>query len=154
MGTLLADPIEVKAVTEAYRKRTDGVQFCAIGSVKSNMGHPLQAAGIAGMIKILLAMQKGQIPPTINCDKPHPRFKFEESPFYPVTGLQDWTGGKRRAAISSFGFGGTNVHMIVESPPEDYVPRRKMRPITEFKRKEFRTWNDPPPTNWQKTPLN
>ncbi|QRN93164.1 SDR family NAD(P)-dependent oxidoreductase [Archangium violaceum] len=115
-GTLLGDPIEIKAATQVYRQYTQRRQYCALGSVKSNLGHTMTAAGITSLIKVLLSMVNRKIPATLNCSSPHPRFKFQESPFFPNTGLRDWTPekGSRLAAISSFGFGGTNCHMIVE----------------------------------------
>lgn len=115
-GTLLGDPIEVKASTEVYREYTDRRQYCAIGSVKSNLGHTMTAAGVVSLVKVLLSLQHGKIPATLHCARPHPRFRFEESPFFPALELRDWqpNGRSRLAAISSFGFGGTNCHMILE----------------------------------------
>jgi acyl transferase domain-containing protein/short-subunit dehydrogenase/acyl carrier protein/ubiquinone/menaquinone biosynthesis C-methylase UbiE len=115
-GTLLGDPIEIQAATQVYREFVDKEGFCATGSVKTNVGHMLTAAGVCGFIKVVLSLNKGKIPPTLNCDNPHPRFKFDKSPFFPVTSLTNWTqsAGERLAAISSFGFGGTNCHMIVQ----------------------------------------
>ncbi|SFE51876.1 probable biosynthetic protein, Pnap_2097 family [Chitinophaga sp. CF118] len=115
-GTLLGDPIEIKAATEVYRASTANKQYCAIGSVKSNLGHTMMAAGVTGLIKILLQMEHNQLAPTLHCESLHPRFKFEESPFYPNTKLREWNADKKIAAISSFGFGGTNCHMVIEKP--------------------------------------
>lgn len=114
-GTLLGDPIEIKAMTEVYQQYTNKKNYCAVGSVKSNIGHILRAAGIASLIKVILAIQHQTIPPTLNCEQPHPRFNFDSSPFYPVTKPTPWEEiqGVRRAAISSFGFGGTNCHLII-----------------------------------------
>jgi acyl transferase domain-containing protein len=119
-GTALGDPIEVLALTEAYRASTDKTQFCAIGSVKSNVGHLDAAAGMSSLIKTALALKHGQIPPSINYTSPNPRIDFAGSPFYVNDKLIDWqtTGLPRRAAVSSFGFGGTNAHMILEEAPE------------------------------------
>jgi acyl transferase domain-containing protein len=119
-GTLLGDPIEIKAATEVYRETTPAEGYCAVGSVKSNMGHLLHAAGVASFIKLTLALQHGFIPPTLNCENPHPRFRFEQSPFYPAVTGQPWPdrGRPRCGAVSSFGFGGTNCHMILESSAE------------------------------------
>lgn len=141
-GTLLGDPIEIKAATEAYRTYTTDKGYCAVGSVKSNMGHAITAAGMAGLIKILLSMKNRKIPPTLNCEHPHPRFRFEDSPFYPNTSLRDWEpiNGIRRAALSSFGFGGTNAHLIIEEAPE-VISRtgalRQSLPVTKFKKKYY-----------------
>lgn len=140
-GTLLGDPIEIKALTQVYRAFTQNKQYCAVGSVKSNIGHLIRAAGIAGFIKVLLALQHQTIPPTLNCEKPHPRFKFEDSPFYPITQAKAWNpkNGTRYAAISSFGFGGTNCHVILEefSPPSQYVQTRHPLPPTQFQQKRY-----------------
>ncbi|MDA8562037.1 SDR family NAD(P)-dependent oxidoreductase, partial [Gammaproteobacteria bacterium] len=138
-GTLLGDPIEIKAATEVYRSYTNKVGYCATGSVKSNLGHTMMAAGITSLIKVILALKNKQIPATLNCEKPHPRFGFKESPFYPNTKLTEWNpeGGIRRAAISSFGFGGTNAHLIIEQAPDDYTPNRSSLPFTVFNRKHF-----------------
>jgi acyl transferase domain-containing protein len=143
-GTLLGDPIEIKAATTIFRKYTDEKQYCAVGSVKSNVGHLLRAAGIVGVIKLLLTMKNKQLPPTLNCEHPHPRFKFEESPFYPIREMKEWKprNGVRRAAISSFGFGGTNGHLILEAfDPEtadQYEQKRHELPLTHFRRKLYR----------------
>ena len=115
-GTLLGDPIEIRAATQVYQAYTNEKQYCALGSVKSNIGHTMTAAGVASLIKVLLSLQHKKIPATLHCSQPHPRFKFGESPFYPNTELSDWLprNGTRIAAISSLGFGGTNCHMIIE----------------------------------------
>ena len=143
-GTLLGDPIEIQAASQVYQKYTNKNQYCAVASVKSNMGHSLRAAGVAGFIKAVLAMQNKYIPMTINCLSPHPRFKFEASPFFPAAQGRHWKpeGEKRIAAISSFGFGGTNCHMILEeftsSHQHGYALIRNPLPITNFKRKYYR----------------
>ncbi|MDB6041103.1 MAG: pks1, partial [Verrucomicrobiales bacterium] len=115
-GTMIGDPIELKALTEVFRKHTGEKQFCALGSAKTNIGHLHSAAGIASFIKVTLALQHGELPPTLHCDTPNPRFDFAASPFYPNVKLEPWRprGGRRRGAISSFGFGGTNCHLILE----------------------------------------
>ncbi|MCB0207830.1 MAG: SDR family NAD(P)-dependent oxidoreductase [Anaerolineae bacterium] len=137
-GTLLGDPIEIKAATEVYRQYTSERQYCAVGSVKSNLGHTMTAAGITGLLKLILSLEHHQIPATLHCEKPHPRFGFNESPFYPNTGLKDWKprNGRRIGAISSFGFGGTNCHMIVEEGSQLHQTRRPLPP-TPFKRKQY-----------------
>ncbi|MGZ7443443.1 SDR family NAD(P)-dependent oxidoreductase, partial [Paenibacillus sp. TH7-28] len=118
-GTMIGDPIEVKALTRVFAKRTDRKAFCGLGSVKANIGHLDTAAGIASLIKVVLALHHGQLPPVLHLNEPNPRFRFVDSPFYPNGSLQEWAGadGVRRAGISSFGFGGTNCHMIVEGAP-------------------------------------
>ena len=141
-GTLLGDPIEVKAATQVIGARTRERQFCGLGSVKSNMGHTFHAAGAAAFIKVMLALEHKQIPPTLHCEKPHPRFHFEDSPFYPATRLVPFPdrGGARRAGISAFGFGGTNCHLVVEEfDPVDrrYQPVRKALPLTQFNRQRY-----------------
>ncbi|MCB0197237.1 MAG: SDR family NAD(P)-dependent oxidoreductase, partial [Anaerolineae bacterium] len=137
-GTLLGDPIEIRAATEVYRQYTQAKQYCAVGSVKSNLGHTMTAAGITGLIKLILSLQHQQIPATLHCERPHPRFGFSESPFYPNTGLRAWEprGGRRVGAISSFGFGGTNCHMIIEEGNQPH-PVKKPLPPTRFKRKRY-----------------
>lgn len=119
-ATPLGDPIEVEALTLAFRDKTDKKQFCAIGSVKSNFGHLTPAAGVTGLIKTVLAMRNKKIPATLHFCSPNPAIDFENSPFYVNNKLIDWKTDDipRRAGISSFGVGGTNVHVIVEEPPE------------------------------------
>ncbi|MBF0442950.1 MAG: SDR family NAD(P)-dependent oxidoreductase, partial [Oligoflexales bacterium] len=114
-GTMIGDPIELKALTRVFAEFTNERQFCDIGSVKTNIGHLLSAAGIAGFIKLALSIQNKIIPPTLHCEKPNSRFKFENSPFHPSIALKKWKPkeGVRRGGISSFGFGGTNAHIIV-----------------------------------------
>ena len=138
-GTLLGDPIEIKAATEVYRNFTQDAGYCAVGSVKSNVGHTMTAAGVVGLIKILLAMKHRQIPATLHCESPHPRFEFDQSPFYPNTALKPWQPkeGVLRAAISSFGFGGTNCHLIVEESPQNHLVKRLPLPTTPFNRMHF-----------------
>ena len=140
-GTLLGDPIEIKAATEVFRKYTDKNQFCAVGSTKPNVGHSLTASGMAGFVKILSAFKNKQLPPTINCEQPHERFQFERSPFYPNTELKPWDvqNKNRIAAISSFGFGGTNSHVILEEyiPHNEWIQKRYSKPLTIFNRKKF-----------------
>lgn len=141
-GTPLGDPIEVKAATEVFREYTPDVGYCAIGSVKSNIGHLLSAAGIASLIKVLLGLHHRQIPPTLNCMDAHPRFDFEHSPFYPNLQLRPWEdmNGPLRAGVSSFGFGGTNCHVIVEDfDPSTTGHKIRRQPLsgTDFKRKRY-----------------
>lgn len=124
-GTPLGDPIEVKALSQAFRTCTDRVGFCGIGSVKANVGHTTMAAGVAGLIKVLLAMRHGKLPPAVHFDGPNPHIDFDGSPFYVVRELTDWRpgpSGGRVATVSSFGFSGTNCHIVVAEPPRP-VPR-------------------------------
>ena len=118
-GTTLGDPIEVAALHRAFRAGTDKKNYCAIGSVKTNVGHLDAAAGIAGLIKTVLALDRKLLPPTLNFETPNPQIDFENSPFYVNTELSEWkaNGTPRRAGVSSFGFGGTNAHVILEEAP-------------------------------------
>ncbi len=122
-GTPMGDPIEVRALTAAFRERCNRTGFCAIGSVKTNIGHADTAAGIAGLIKTVLALQHRQLPPSLNFEQPNPRLELGSSPFVVSTALTAWTGPlPLRAGVSSFGMGGTNVHVIVEEAPPVPVP--------------------------------
>jgi amino acid adenylation domain-containing protein len=118
-GTPMGDPIEIAGLTKAFRRNTDARRFCAIGSVKSNIGHLDTAAGVAGLIKTVLSLQHGQIPATLHFQSPNPKIDFENSPFYVNEVLRDWKrkDGPRRAGVSSFGIGGTNAHAILEEAP-------------------------------------
>jgi acyl transferase domain-containing protein len=118
-GTSLGDPIEVAALTKAFRAHTDGIGFCALGGVKGNIGHLEASAGVAGLIKTVLVLQKGEIPPTLHFSAPNPRIDFAQSPFFVADKLLDWkrTGEPRRAGVSSFGVGGTNAHIVLEEAP-------------------------------------
>jgi polyketide synthase PksM len=126
-GTKLGDPIEVHALTESFREYTDRRQYCAIGSVKTNVGHTVTAAGVVGVIKILLALKHKKIPASLNYSIPNRHIDFENSPFYVNTSLTPWTVGKngrRRAAVSSFGFSGTNAHLVIEEYVAADEPKR------------------------------
>ncbi len=115
------DPIEVVALTKAFRAFTAETQFCAVGTVKGNIGDAGEAAGIAGLIKVVLALQHREIPATVPVDHPHPEARFEDSPFYVNTALRDWTvpaGRRRIAGVTALGEGGTNLHLIVEEAPD------------------------------------
>jgi acyl transferase domain-containing protein/enoyl-CoA hydratase/carnithine racemase/acyl carrier protein/SAM-dependent methyltransferase/NADP-dependent 3-hydroxy acid dehydrogenase YdfG len=115
-GTKLGDPIEMEGLKQAFKKYTQKQEYCALGSVKSNIGHCLTAAGVAGFIKVMLALQHQQLPPTINFERLNEHIELKGSPFYVNQRLQEWKqpgGGRRRAAISSFGFSGTNAHVVV-----------------------------------------
>ena len=119
-GTPLGDPIEVSALTQAFRASTDRTRFCALGSLKASVGHMESAAGVGGLIKTVLALKNGEVPPSLHFKTPNPRIDFDGSPFYVNTRLKTWerNGGPRRAGVSSFGMGGTNAHVIVEEAPE------------------------------------
>ncbi|MDZ7963669.1 MAG: SDR family NAD(P)-dependent oxidoreductase [Nostoc sp. DedSLP03] len=115
-GTTLGDPIEIAALTQAFRNKTQKQQFCAIGSVKTNIGHLDTASGIAGLIKTVLALKHRLLPPSLNFKHPNPKIDFANSPFYVNTTLSDWQTDQtpRRAGVTSLGVGGTNVHVILE----------------------------------------
>jgi acyl transferase domain-containing protein len=118
-GTMIGDPIELRALARAFAK--DPPAHCAIGSVKTNVGHLLSAAGIASFIKVVLALHHRTLPPTLHCQQVNPRFEFERTPFRPVVEARPWAAqaGVRRAGISAFGFGKTNVHVIVSERPAE-----------------------------------
>ncbi len=120
-GTPLGDPIEVQALTKAFRADTDQRGYCALGSVKSNVGHLGIAAGITSLLKTVLALKHRQLPPSLHFEQPNPEINFAHSPFFVNTQLMPWPRGDqpRRAGVSSFGIGGTNVHVIVEEAPEN-----------------------------------
>ncbi|WP_437608191.1 type I polyketide synthase [Sorangium sp. So ce834] len=127
-GTPLGDPIEIAALTRAFRATTDRKGFCAIGSAKTNVGHLDAAAGVAGLIKAALAVAHGRIPPSLHFRAPNPALDLENSPFYVAAELAAWTpeGAPRRAGVSAFGLGGTNAHVVLEQappPPEMDPPR-------------------------------
>ncbi|MEN3615160.1 SDR family NAD(P)-dependent oxidoreductase [Plantactinospora sp. ZYX-F-223] len=119
-ATILGDPIEFAALTTAYRADGGQRRYCALGSVKPNIGHLDAAAGIAGLIKTVLSVEHGQIPPMLHYERPNPRIHLDDSPFYINTELMPWpaTPGPRRAGVSSFGLGGTNAHVVLEQAPE------------------------------------
>ncbi len=118
-GTAVGDPIEVKALTQAFRAQTAKAGYCAIGSVKGNVGHLGPAAGVAGFINAVLALDRQLIPPSINFEQPNPAIPLAETPFALHTVARPWprSDRERRAGVSSFGIGGTNAHVIVEEAP-------------------------------------
>ena len=126
-GTSLGDPIEIEALTQAFRETTDERQFCKVGSVKTNIGHLEASAGVAGLIKVLLMMKHRKIPKSLNVQTPNPVIDFESSPFGIASELEDWSprieGQPLRAGVSSFGMGGANSHALIEEhlgqPSED-----------------------------------
>lgn len=117
-GTMLGDPIEVLGLTNAFMKYTDKKQFCGIGSVKTNIGHTVGAAGCANILKVILSMEKGVIPGSLNFEEPNTHIDFIRSPLYVADKNMQWVRGdtNRRAGISAFGFSGTNCHVIIEEP--------------------------------------
>lgn len=119
-GTDLGDPIEIAALTKAFRAYTKKNQFCAIGSVKTNIGHLVNAGGMASLIKAVLAMQHKTIPASLNFKEPNPKIDFVNSPLYVNSKLAKWEteGVPLRAGVSSFGIGGTNTHVILEEAPK------------------------------------
>lgn len=132
-GTELGDPIEIAALTQAFRVETQQRQFCALGSVKTNVGHLNIASGIVGFIKTVLALRYQQLPPSLHFETPNPQINFEQSPFYVNTNLSDWprTPDRRRAAVNSLGIGGTNAHIILEEAiqPKQADPPEPDRPV-------------------------
>jgi acyl transferase domain-containing protein/surfactin synthase thioesterase subunit len=117
-GTVIGDPLEIDALTRAFRTRTERRAFCAIGSVKTNIGHLEQTAGLAALIKTALALKHGKIPPSLNFQKPNPKIDFAASPFFVNTQCRDWPAGDRPrlAAVNSLGLGGTNAFVVLEEP--------------------------------------
>ena len=132
-GTYKGDPIEFTGLTAAYRERTDRRGYCAIGSTKPNIGHLDSCAGMAALIKTILVLRHGVIPPLANFTTPNPALDLDNSPFYIPTAPVEWPRGAepRRAGITSLGVGGTNVHMIVEEAPPP-VPRPAAAPLPVF----------------------
>ncbi len=117
-GTPVGDPIEMRALTKAFRTSSKRSGFCAIGSVKTNIGHLDAAAGMAGLIKTVLALQHRQIPASLNYSRPNPEIHFAATPFFVNTQLTDWkSAGPRRAGVMSTGMGGTNAHLVLEEAP-------------------------------------
>jgi polyketide synthase PksM len=119
-GTRLGDPIEYQALTRAFRHDTDKRHFCALGSIKTNIGHTTAASGVAGVIKAVLALQHRQIPPSLHFENGNAHIDMQDSPFYVNTKLRDWpveVGKRRCAAVSSFGMSGTNAHLVLEEAP-------------------------------------
>lgn len=123
-ATSLGDPIEIEALTKAFRQKTQKKGYCAIGAAKSNFGHLATAAGMAGLIKTVLALQHRMIPPSLHFESPNPEINFDETPFYVNRELRDWqvNGYPRRAGVSSFGMGGANAHIILEEAPAREIP--------------------------------
>jgi acyl transferase domain-containing protein/acyl carrier protein len=125
-GTPLGDPIEIAALTEAFSASTERTGYCAIGSVKTNVGHLDAAAGVTGLIKTALALENRELPPSLHFEEPNPKIDFANSPFYVNSALTEWKEGPTpcRAGVSSFGIGGTNAHVVLEEAPEPAAPDR------------------------------
>ncbi|WP_394823560.1 type I polyketide synthase [Pendulispora albinea] len=121
-GTPMGDPIEVEALTRAFRRHTQRVRYCALGSIKTNLGHLDAAAGIAGLIKTVHALRHRELPPNLHFTRANPQMDLEASPFYVSSNLEPWApdAAPRRAGVSSFGVGGSNAHVVLEEAP----PRR------------------------------
>ena len=129
-GTALGDPIELAALTQVFRAATDRVGFCGIGSVKTNIGHLDAAAGIASLIKAVLALKHRQLPASLHFERPNPQIDLVGSPFYVNANLADWNAEPpRRAGVSSFGIGGTNAHVIVEEAPAQQARNQSQLPV-------------------------
>lgn len=122
-GTEMGDPIEIAALTQAYRVYTDSRQFCALGSIKTNIGHLNAAAGVAGLIKVVLSLEARELPASLHFEAPNPNIDFASSPFFVNRALRPWhvEGGPRRACVSSLGIGGTNAHVVLEEAPAQPV---------------------------------
>ncbi|WP_019912665.1 non-ribosomal peptide synthetase [Paenibacillus sp. HW567] len=119
-GTLLGDSIELQAINDAFKKYTDVPHICGIGSVKTNIGHTVAASGLASLLKVILSLQHKKIPPSLNYQSPNPFIDAEHSAIYVNTEVKDWERRDTllRAGINSFGFSGTNCHVVVEEAPE------------------------------------
>jgi acyl transferase domain-containing protein len=129
-GTPLGDPVEVAALTRAYRGWTADRGFCAIGSLKASIGHLDQAAGVAGLIKTVLALQHRTIPKSLHFTAPHPALEIDRTPFYVAAETRAWEAdGPRRAGVSSFGIGGTNAHAVLEEAPAPAPRAGTPRPV-------------------------
>ncbi|MGW2634473.1 amino acid adenylation domain-containing protein [Streptomyces chattanoogensis] len=137
-ATLLGDPIEVAALTEAFRRTTTATGFCALGSVKSNIGHLDSAAGIAGLIKTVLLLRHRALPPSLGCERTNPHIDFGSSPFRVSTELRPWESETpRMAGVSAFGVGGTNAHVLLEEAPEAPAPVPPAPARQRFERRRY-----------------
>ena len=129
-GTATGDPLEIEALTRAFHGGPERTGYCAVGSVKGNIGHPEQTAGLASLIKAALAVYHGELPPTLNFTNPNPAIGFAGSPFYVNNALRSWTPSShpRRAGINSLGIGGTNAFVVLEQAPD---PEKALPPAHE-----------------------
>ncbi|MGE0533423.1 MAG: type I polyketide synthase [Pirellulales bacterium] len=132
-ATAMGDPVEVSAMSKAFRGGTSETGFCALGSVKSNIGHLEAAAGVAGLIKAALSVHHGKLPPTLHFEKSNPRIDFPTTPFYANVALADWPQRlqPRRAGVNSLGIGGTNAFVVLEQAPAATGPMSKLAPRQE-----------------------
>ncbi len=128
-ATPLGDPIEIEGLTRAFRRFTDQRAYCGVGSVKSNVGHLVAAAGVTGLIKAVLSVQSGSIPPSLHFKSANLKLELDRSPFYVVNKVTSVPRRRSRhgAGVSSLGVGGTNAHVIVEEPPVDVTVRETRR---------------------------
>lgn len=145
-GTVLGDPIEFKGLTNAFRRFTKKKQFCGIGSLKTSLGHLVAASGMASFFKVVMALKNGEIPPSINFNSPNPYINFCDSPLYMTDTLTEWKrqDSPRRAGISSFGFSGTNCHVILEEyikPEESNVNDQSLHCLTVSAKNENAAMN-------------
>ncbi|GAA1768037.1 type I polyketide synthase [Luedemannella helvata] len=138
-GTPLGDPIEVAALTKAFRQDTTDTGFCALGSVKTNVGHTDAAAGVVSVIKTALSLYHGHLPATLNHTKPNPDIDFDATPFVVTASRMRWQvpAGPRRAGVSALGIGGTNAHLVFEEPP----PRPAAPPLVDRDGPELLTFS-------------
>ena len=125
-GTLVGDPIEVRALTQAFRRSSSRCGYCGIGSLKTNVGHLDAAAGIAGLIKTVLALEHAQLPPSLHFKNLNPHIELQDSPFFISDKLKAWPAGgtPRRAGVTSLGIGGTNAHLVLEEAPGPSLTRK------------------------------
>ncbi|MGC2744066.1 MAG: type I polyketide synthase, partial [Candidatus Angelobacter sp.] len=131
-GSTLGDPIELEALATAFKEKTQKKNYCALGSVKTNIGHTAAAAGVVGLIKVLLSLQHRTLCPVLHMTKENHHFDFKNSPFYVCREKKPWNsepGSLRRAAVNSFGYSGTNAHLVVE----EYSPAGQRIPFSNTK---------------------
>jgi acyl transferase domain-containing protein/thioesterase domain-containing protein/acyl carrier protein len=124
-GTVVGDPIEIRGLTQAFRRSTSRERYCALGSLKSNIGHLDSAAGVAALIKTVLSLENHELPPSLHFQLPNPHIDFARSPFFVNAALRDWptTEAPRRAGVTSLGIGGTNAHVVLEEAPAPVMSR-------------------------------
>ena len=135
-GTKIGDPSEVRALSNAFKRWNPESNSMAIGSVKANIGHLLNGAGIASFIKVILAINNKTMPPNVNLDELNPSIKFDKTPFYTMLEARKWEvqeGKMRKAAVNSFGFGGTNCHMVLEEAPNEIIPAVEVQDYSRSK---------------------